>query len=295
MHMMIEFHADDYGLFISQSKRILACHTEGVLNGISVLVNGDALQECLDLIRPVADELSVSVHLNFLQGRSLCSREETDLLTDEYGVFNISFARLLAVSFLPARARYRRQLKEEIRAQIHALLPFLKETGKRIRIDGHAHWHMLPVVFDALMDVIGEEELDVEYIRIPGEPLPVLLKKLPSILPFHPINIVKMLLLKMMAWRNCRKYRVRLSAMEQAVFTGVLLSGCFSRERAEALLPGLMEYASKRYCGIELLAHPGAVLEEEDLKKVTNRQDVAFFTEQGRMEEAKMFKSITLP
>ena len=198
--MMIEFHADDYGLFISQSKRILACHTEGVLNGISVLVNGDALQECLDLIRPVADELSVSVHLNFLQGRSLCSREETDLLTDEYGVFNISFARLLAVSFLPARARYRRQLKEEIRAQIHALLPFLKETGKRIRIDGHAHWHMLPVVFDALMDVIGEEELDVEYIRIPGEQLPVLLKKLPSILPFNPITIVKMLLLKMMAY-----------------------------------------------------------------------------------------------
>ena len=292
---MIEFHADDYGLFAGQSRRILNCHTNGVLNGISIFANGDALQECLDLVRPAVDGISVSVHLNFLQGKSLCSREKTGLLTDEKGIFSISFAHLLAVSFLPARSRYKKHLKNEIRAQIFALLPFLKETGKRLRIDGHAHWHMIPVVFDALMEVVEEEALDVAYIRIPDEPLSVIAKNLLRILPFHPINIVKTLLLKLMASRNCRKYHSRLSAMDQSVFTGVLLSGCFSREKAEALLPDLLDYAAKKHCNIELLAHPGAVLEAEDLKKVTNPQDVHFFTEQGRIEEAEMFKSITLP
>ena len=155
--MTIDFHADDYGLFQSQSERIIQCHTEGALSGISVLTNGDSLQECLALIRPIAKDLLIAVHLNFLQGHSLSRQADVNLLTDENGIFNISFGKLLVVSYSTSRNAYKQQLKTEIRAQISALQPFLREYGKQLRIDGHAHWHMIPVMFDALMEVIRED------------------------------------------------------------------------------------------------------------------------------------------
>ena len=290
--MMIDFHADDFGLFPEQSKRIIQCHTEGALSGISVITNGDSLEECLNLARPVADELLIAVHLNFLQGRSLCGKEKVSLLTDENGVFDISFGKLLAKSYLPGRTLYKQQLKNEIRAQINRLKPFLSETGKRMRIDGHAHWHMIPVVFDALMEVIREDRLDVEYIRIPAEPLPVMAKNLKSILPFHPINIIKTLVLNVLAFRNRRKYSAFLMTLEQRLFTGVMLSGYFSYEKAAALLPGLSAAAASEDKGVELLAHPGSVEEAEDIQKLTNRQDSAFFTDPARAVEAEMLKKI---
>ena len=226
--MTIDFHADDFGLFRNQSERIIQCHAEGALSGISVLTNGDSLQECLALIRPIAKDLLIAVHLNFLQGQSLSPRTDVNLLTDENGIFNISFGKLLAVSYSTSRNAYKQQLKTEIRAQISALQPFLREYGKQLRIDGHAHWHMIPVMFDALMEVIREDGLDVEYIRFPSEPFFVMLKNLIRIVPFHPVNVIKTVVLQLLASRNRRKYHRELMNLEQRLFTGVLLSGYFS-------------------------------------------------------------------
>ena len=286
--MTVDFHADDFGLFIGQSKRILQCHTEGALSGISVITNGDSLLECLEMLRPIASELLIAVHLNFLQGCSLSPARDVSLLTDEEGVFNISFGKLLAISYTPARNAYKQQLKTEIRAQIAALQPFLTEYGKRLRLDGHAHWHMIPVVFDAVMEVIQEQKLDVEYIRFPSEPAVVMLKNFRRIVPFHPINIIKTLVLQFLTGRNRKKYHTKLLNLEQRLFTGVLLSGNFSFEKTAALLPDLQTASEIGGQGIELLAHPGFVLEKEDIKKITNRQDAAFFTDSARRVESEM-------
>ena len=290
--MTIDFHADDFGLFQSQSERIIQCHTEGALSGISVLTNGDSLQECLALIRPIAKDLLVAVHLNFLQGPSLSQQTDVNLLTDENGIFNISFGKLLAVSYSTSRNAYKQQLKTEIRAQIAVLQPFLRDYGKRLRIDGHAHWHMIPVMFDALMEVIREDGLDVEYIRFPSEPFFVMLKNLIRIVPFHPVNVIKTLVLQLLANRNKRKYHKELMNLEQRLFTGVLLSGYFSYEKTAALLPELQKAAALNGQGIELLAHPGFVLEKEDIMKITNKQDAAFFTNSARQAESEMLKKI---
>ena len=47
---MTEFHADDYGLFPKQSKRILRCITEGACNGISIMPNSPYLSECMEML-----------------------------------------------------------------------------------------------------------------------------------------------------------------------------------------------------------------------------------------------------
>lgn len=287
---MTEFHADDYGLFTAQSKRILQCKETGVLNGISIIPNGDELADCLSLLPDTG--LSLTVHLNLMQGHCLAEPSSVSLLTDQNGVFSVGFCELLFCSLFGKRDVYKRQLKRELSAQIHALLPLFLKKNLPIRIDGHAHWHMIPVVFDALMEVIRDEKIPVSYIRIPAEPASVYMKNFFRILPFPPINIIKSILLSILAQINRHRWKEMLGHMEEHIFLGVLLSGCFDLRRMKAVLPDAESMAEKLCRGLELLVHPGAVLEAEDIARVTSENDRRFFTSSARQAESEALMRI---
>ncbi len=287
---MIEYHADDYGLFPSQSQRIIRCCRDGVVNGVSVMPNSPYLPECMELLHPFWEHIQVAVHLNFMEGRSICAPEEVDLLVNERGEFNISFGKLLLVSILPGRRRYRNQLQKEIRAQIHAVLPYLE--GRPLRIDGHSHYHMLPLVFDALMDVVQEGNLPVSYIRIPVEYGKVYFRSRKKLVQFLPVNLLKVLILNLLAKRNRRRYRGFLDSLEQSVFSGVMYSGRMCTQNMSALLPEMKRLAEQRGENLEILAHPGGVYEREDIAQLTNKNDIAFLTSDFRQAEAEAFISL---
>lgn len=280
----IEYHADDYGLFPAQSRRILDCAENGVLNAVSVMTNGPYLAACMEAFQPYSGRVALSVHLNFMEGRAFCP----GLLTDGTGIFHTSFGALLLHSFLPDRGKYRAALREEIRAQIHALLPYLGEE-RGLRVDGHAHYHMLPVVFDALMDIIREEGLSVSYIRVPADPIRLYLRHWGALEGFRPVNLVKVLVLDLLAWRNTRKYRDFFQKTERRVFLGVLFSGNMCLQNVSAVLPEAKALAVKKGWGVEVLAHPGGVYEAEDTQALTHRDDKAFLINKNRRKEADMF------
>lgn len=284
----IEYHADDFGLFPAQSQRILDCHRNGLLNGISVMPNSDYLSDCMQLLEPVLSQIQVTVHLNIIEGRSLCAPEDIPLLTDPSGIFRVSFGGLLLHSFLPGRNSYRDQLKKELRAQILAVKKHLPPDA-HLRLDGHAHYHMLPVVFDALMDVIREEKMQVSYIRLPRESLSLYLRHFGQLQDLSPINLVKVLILNLLVARNRRKYHDYLSSLDQKLFLGVFLSGRMYRENVMPVLPDALKAAEKLGCGLEVLAHPGGVYEPEDVAKITNPDDLAFLTSPLRNREATLF------
>ena len=284
---MTEFHADDYGLFLEQSKRILECYEHGVLNGTSIISNGPELNECLRVLPEKGMQLSV--HLNLMQGQCLAPASDVSLLTDARGQFHVSFSKLLFSGFTGKRETYKQQIKAEYRAQIRKLLPLFKQTGQAIRIDGHAHWHVVPVAFDALMEVIMEDNLPVAYIRLPDEPLTLYLRYLFRLMPFPVINIVKVLLLKILVSRDQRKWKECLQQMEQKLFLGVMLSGHFDYRRMKTLVPAAETLAAGKGIGLEILAHPGSVRLEKNLKVVTNQDDYHFFTSPAREEEGKAF------
>lgn len=284
----IEYHADDFGLFPTQSQRILECHYHGILNGTSVMPNSTYLNTCMELLHPVKREIALTVHLNIIEGCSICSHEEIPLLTDQNGVFRISFGKLLLGSFLPGRNAYRKQLKRELKAQIYAILPYLEE-GMPLRLDGHAHYHMLPVVFDALMDVIQEEKLKVSYIRIPREYPSLYLRHWRELRDFSAINLLKVLILNILAGRNQKKYRDILGHMEQKVFLGVFLSGRMYWENVMPVLQDAIELARNQGKGLEILAHPGGVYEEDDIRELTYPEDIDFLTSGYRRKEASLF------
>lgn len=279
--VQIEYHADDYGLFPAQSRRILSCHENGSLNGVSIMPNSEYLGACM---AQLPADVAVTIHLNLIEGPGLSA---SPLLTDEQGNLNCSFGGLLVRSFLPGRAELCRQIKAELRAQIQAASAYLTPP---LRLDAHAHYHMLPVVFDALMDVIREDRLNISYIRLPEEQVGLYLRHWKQLHDFSPINLVKVAVLNLLVGRNRRKYGDFLNKLDQKLFLGVFLSGRMYRENVEPLLDDAVALARQKGWDIELLAHPGGVFEPGDMEKLTSRDDVHFLTSGLRNREATMFE-----
>ncbi len=286
---MIEVHADDFGLFPEQSERIIRCLVRGKLNGISVMPNSPYLDACMQRFASETKDkkIYVTVHLNLVEGKALCKRESVSLLTDERQIFAPSFAKLLVVSYLPfVRKRYFAQIKDEITAQIKACEPYM--NGENLRLDGHCHFHMLPVVFDAIVAAMEEQKLKVEFIRMPKEDIGMYVKLRKRMEAFRWINLAKVLILNVLVWRNRKvlnKHGFSHLDGRKSFFSGVMYSGRMGLKNAQAVVNYVKKSKMDRRMHVEVLLHPGGVYESEDLAKVTDAGDLAFLSDQWRRKE----------
>ncbi|MCR5409524.1 MAG: ChbG/HpnK family deacetylase [Lachnospiraceae bacterium] len=288
--MILEYHADDYGISLEQCERILDCHREGRLNGFSIMPNSDILEEAMALAAPYEDRIAYTIHLNLRDGRSNAPKEKIPHLTDSSGRYDISFGRLVIGSYLPGlRKTLRKELATEFSAQIKRLAPYFKDG--RLRFDGHGHYHMVPVVFDALADVIREEDLDVSFIRVPRENVGLYLRHRKEIRDFKAINFVKVAILNTFSKRNIRKYPGIFGKAKPFDFMGVMLSGHMSYENVMPVYDEAIELAQKAGHDLEILFHPGSVLEEEALNKL-NSEGKWFFDDPWRAKEADALKRL---
>lgn len=283
--MHIEYHADDYGLFKEQSERILETARNGVLNGVSIMPNSPHLAECMQMLEPYRDRIEVTIHLNFVEGKALSPAEEIPDLVNEDGNYDISFGKMTLGSYNPfIRKRLKRQLKTELRAEIEACLPYLDRD--HIRLDGHVHYHMIPVLFDALVEVIRENDYHVSFIRFPEEDLSLYAAHAGEIDKIVPINRVKVLVLNHFGQRNRKKYADFLQNIKIYRFMGVLFSGHMSYGNVHPLMEDAKARAAAENRDLEVLFHPGSVLEPACVAALTSADDVTFLTSDWRAKEA---------
>ena len=274
---MIEYHADDYGLFKTQSKHIIDCYHNGALNGISIMPNSPYLDECMKDIEDIRHKPFVTVHLNFVEGKPLTGKKAKKL-TGSDGNFNIGFVKLLFIGFVPVVRRfYYKQIRREAEAQILKCRPYMNDD--KFRIDGHVHYHMLPLVFDAVMDVVKENYLQVSYIRFPKEELDVYRKASGKLEGIKAINVVKVLVLNALSNRNERKHRELLTKLDvkKKLFMGVMLSGHMFYDNVKECIPYAADIMADRGLqDMEVLFHPGDVTEENEVKEITSKDDLDF-------------------
>ena len=287
---MIEYHADDYGMFRTQSRHIIDCYHNGALNGISIMPNSPYLAECMEEIKDFKKKLAITVHLNLVEGKPLTGAKATRL-TGRDGNFNIGFAKLLLVGCVPVLRRlYYRQIRREMEAQILSCREYMND-GK-FRLDGHVHYHMLPLVFDAVMDVIKQNNLEVSYIRFPREDLNLYRKVSGRIKGIKPINVVKVLVLNALADRNERKYYDTLVSLgvKKKFFMGVMLSGHMFYDNVKECIPVAADIiADKGLQDMEILFHPGDVTDIAEVSQITSKDDLEFLNENSanRQKEAE--------
>lgn len=295
MENKIWFHADDFGVTKEQSERIVGCYQNGALNSISVIPNTPALRESLEILDrtdPDAADIRRVLHLNFVEGKPLAGAENVPELVDDTGCFDKSFIRFFQWNYTKrgaSRRRIVRQIKAEITAQLRAVT---SQCDYRITaIDSHQHYHMIPIVFDALMDVLSENEFEhlrIRQIRIPVDPAAPLMHSAQMLRGVPVINWVKWCILKIYAGRN--KKVLQNKGIETPVFFGMFYTCEMKKEVVEALLPAYKAYAVKRDQDLELMFHPGNLTARYELLDARSNELADFYMSDNRYYEAECLK-----
>ena len=297
MQRNIWFHADDYGVTAQQSERIIDCFRNGALNSISVLPNTPALKDSLKILDdadPAGNQIRRVLHLNFVEGRPLAGAENVSLLVDEEGYFDKSFIWFFRWNYKKRKGAGQeliRQLKLEIAAQLRAVTT---ENDYRITaVDSHQHYHMIPMIFDSLMEVLSDKEfkgLDIQYIRIPVDPVAPLWKDMHTLLGVPAINWVKWCILKINAARN--KKILQDKGIKSPLFFGIFYTCEMKKNVVETLLPAYEAYAEGKNEELELMFHPGNLTAEYELLDVRRKELAAFYMSDNRFYEAECLKQL---
>ena len=288
----IWYHADDYGVTKEQSYKILECHKNGALNSISVIPNSPALPECLQILDEADSDRNIRrvLHLNFVEGKPLADRNKVDMLVDETGYFNRSFVEILKWNYIKhgkKRDILKNQLKNEISAQIDAVTNVCDYHISAI--DAHQHYHMIPIVFDALMEVLEEKRISVEEIRIPVDPITPLLQardiRKPPI-----INFAKWGILKLYDRRN--RKRLKEKNISCPVFFGIFYTCEMKYDIVSELLPKYKKYAEHKNERLELMFHPGNLTARYELLDQRSDELAEFYMSENRYAEAECITRI---
>lgn len=308
----IDIHADDYALTVNTSKDMLSCMKKGQLDSISIVPNMSCFDECMELLYASIPSLpflpKMSVHLDFVEGRSLAGAEQTPLLTaEETGLMGLSWGGVFLLSYLPWKRRVaKEQLKKEIRAQIETVqravthaMELAEESGitcaqHGVRIDSHQHAHMIPVVWEALTEVIAEKRYDVEYIRNSKEMMAAFLQEVSLWKTYRPINFVKNRLLSVYSYRADRYAKAH--QMEQMYLWGLIMSGHMDYDRIVRLYPKIAKKAEQGGRTLEILFHPGLTLPEEVSEEIGEEAAADFYLRDDRhveMEAVERMRTLT--
>lgn len=288
-----DVHADDYGLTAHATNDILACLQAGKLNSISVLTNMSCFEEFVEKYHEekknwVKPPL-LTIHLNFMEGRSMADCKEVTHLIHENGYFKIGWGNLFLWNYSPWMYRQiKAELKAEIKAQTQRFRKYFgQDYGSTIplRFDGHQHTQMIPIVYHALIEVIKEEGYLVDYIRVTKEPILPFIKEVSLWKTYVPINIVKNLLLNFYSLGMERKLNKQNIKMHPMYLWGVMFSGHMDKNRVGKLLPLMEAQAKKKGRKLEVLFHPGTTVPNEIGEEFSNKGNLIFYLSEGRHTE----------
>lgn len=279
-------HADDCGLSPGTTDAIVACYDRGYLRRTSVIVNGAGWDRALAALRSRSG-LGVALHLNLFEGTPLSPPAEVNLLVDGRGRFHRSFAALWGHGLARGGGvRLRAQLRLEMRRQIERFLEAFADRGA-LSVDGHVHYHVLPVVFDELLELCSE--YPIEAIRVPRERLYW------PLAPGAPrpavVNVVKNVVLRAFCYRVGRALEER-SLKTTEAFVGVLGTGAMTLPHVRAALDHLHRTGTGGT--VEILFHPGRARPDEASLWNDRPQLRTFYLSPNRDREAELLCSAAL-
>lgn len=263
---MINMCADDYGLEPVSSRHIQECIDQGLLKRVSVFPNFERID--LNQIRK-GKNVQLALHVNLVEGKCLADPAEIGLLADENGSLKHDFIGLFSLSLLHPK-KFKEQIYKEIKAQILFWQSILPEDMP-FCIDSHQHTHMIPAIFKTMIEVLREENVTVEHLRISAEPLSPYLRTPSLYFTYSAVNVIKQWLLKFL-WQFDKRY-INVDELHKSYYMGILFSGNMDEKRIIKILPKYVKLAEKKGKSVDVTFHPGYLDKENaDL----NNKNVAF-------------------
>ena len=265
-------HADDLGLAEGVDAAIIDLARRGQIQGASLLVNGPSAAAAVEAWRDLADPPPLTLHLCLTEGHRLPN--SPDLPT--------GFGTLLLASILPwQRQRIAPQLRTVLLQQISR---YRQLTGlQRIRLDGHQHIHLVPLVLDAVLDLARSES--ITWVRTTREPLPEGLSLKLWWRSLQTGGLIKWLVLQLLSGLAIPRLR-RAGIPTNQRFAGVLFSGsmfgnALRRSWITAHSPSTIPRASRPVVLIPpARRHAASSMDQENFQ-----QSVAFFNSSHRQKE----------
>lgn len=155
-------NADDFGKSPWVNAAIIAGYRRGIITSTSLIVTGEGFDEAVRLAR-ANPELRVGLHVTLLHSRPCLPPQAIPDLVDTRGRLPEDPIVAGLRWFLKPAAH--QQIRREVRAQVERFLA----TGLALdHLNSHLHFHVHPVIFDALLSVA--DEVGVPAIRLPVEP-----------------------------------------------------------------------------------------------------------------------------
>lgn len=238
-------NADDFGYSNTVNEAVLRAHSEGVLTSASLMVAEAGFDHAVEIAR-CAPALGVGLHVALTVDHALLPVRDLPDIVDAQGRFGGDpFKAALKYFFGPSA-------KRQVRREMEAQFARFASTGLPwSHVDGHQHFHMQVVAWDALLDLC--DAYGVHRVRVPREELRAHLR----VKGARPdLNTVATLALRAVCRRNLRVLKERRTLGGKPIFTcervyGQLQTGNMNTEYTLGLLARLTARTN------EIYFHPG--------------------------------------
>ena len=155
-------NADDFGRSHSINQAVIQAHQRGILTTASLMVNGAACEEAVQLARQ-NPTLGVGLHLSLAFGTSALPPSEIPDLVDTQGNFSNDPVKTGFKYFINRRCHP--QLEKEISAQFERF----QQTGLPLdHVNGHLHFHLHPTIFKIIAH--NAPHWNVRHFRFTRDP-----------------------------------------------------------------------------------------------------------------------------
>ena len=267
MRSRLIVHVDDYGVTENYSRNVLEAIERNVVDSISILPNGQYFETSMKMLEPYLTRVKVSVHLNLVEGFPLS--KDSSLLILSSGEFKLGFLNLILFPLLHSKIKvlnFRTQIKKELKLQIEMVLQSMP-AGSVVSLDSHRHIHLIPFLFDIVVELA--EEYQLSKIRIIDEPFYLCIKPLKNAKAYLNGNVFKHFIIKFLSLLATLK----LNALEKnkfhdknEKFLGILFSDLMAVSNIKKGLSCLQGYT------VRVLLHSGVMLPNESY----NGSNIAF-------------------
>jgi predicted glycoside hydrolase/deacetylase ChbG (UPF0249 family) len=238
------------------NRGVAEAHRNGIVTSASLLANGAAFAEAVDLARETRG-LGVGVHLNLNDGPPVAPRESVPTLMNDAGQFEGGPDGLLLK--IATRGLSMREVESEWDAQIRKV----RDAGvEPTHLDGHKHVHMLPGLFEIALRLAKRHGIGAIRVSHEASSLRTALSTGERRAAVVLKQGVQARGLKLLA-RDAREQAERAGVSTADYFCGIAQTGELTKEGVARLLRSLPDGTT------ELMCHPGYA--DEALRKTATR------------------------